>query len=207
MLHLLDGGTVSASPKSPSRERRSLIVSSDWYPASSRSHHTMVAKTRSLHTVLGAGGAGRQFMMRHFASPAKRNHHAPAVSGTSFVRPFAACSVPSSSPLYQSPCDYYDRTVNVNNSSVSGTAGILSCPRRSCRRRLRERHRRAKRKLSTLKGRGMKSIGCWESTRTSTGIAWFQSRMRLAMSGLEIGSISSAGSARRTSCRPIGGRC
>jgi len=90
----------------------------------------MVAKTRSLHTVLGAGGAGRQFMMRHFASPAKRNHHAPAVSGTSFVRPFAACSVPSSSPLYQSPCDYYDRTVNVNTSSVSGTAGILSCPRR-----------------------------------------------------------------------------
>ena len=90
----------------------------------------MVAKTRSLHTVLGAGGAGRQFMMRHFASPAKRNHHAPAVSGTSFVRPLAACSVPSSPPLYQSTCDYYNRTVNANNSSVSGAAGFLSCPLR-----------------------------------------------------------------------------
>ena len=86
-----------------------------------------MGRTRSLHTLLGADGAGRRLLMGPFASSTQRNHHhVPAVSGTSFVRSFAVCSAPSSSPQR----DYYDRTVNGGKLSVSGTAGILSCTRR-----------------------------------------------------------------------------
>ena len=91
----------------------------------------MMGRTRSLHTLLGAGGAGRRFLMRHFASPAQQiHHHVPAVSGTSFVRSFAVCSVPQSSPLRQSQSDYYNCTINKGILSVSGTTGIFSCTRR-----------------------------------------------------------------------------